>query len=141
MNTRLPSLLLAAALSTTAFASLSAEDRLPQPVSQPSPGYPFDLRKAQIEGDVLIVFTVTAEGTVANPQVVSSSNWVFRDLTLAAIKQWKYTPALKDGRPVSVKVRQPFTFRMPEKDAERAAGLAAGAFKVSPATADLASNK
>ena len=142
MNTRLSSLLvLAAALSASAFAPLSAEDRLPQPVAQPSPAYPFDLRKAQIEGDVLIIFTVTREGQVADPQVVSSSNWVFRDLTLAAIKKWQYTPALKDGHPVSIKVSQSFAFRVPEKDAERSAALAAAAFKVSPATAVLASNK
>ena len=141
MNTRLSSLLvLAAALSASAFAPLSAEDRLPQPVAQPSPAYPFDLRKAQIEGDVLIIFTVTREGQVADPQVVSSSNWMFRDLTLAAIKKWQYTPALKDGHPVSIKVSQSFAFRVLEKDAERAA-LAAAAFKVSPAAAYLASNK
>jgi TonB family protein len=127
MNTRMPSvLILAAALSATAFTPLAAADQPPRAIAQPSPAYPFDLRKAKFEGEATLMFTVTADGRVADPVVVQASNWVFRDLALAAITRWKYAPALEGGRPVAVKVRQPFIWEMREKAAARAAALAAG---------------
>jgi protein TonB len=142
MYTRTTSvLILAAALSATAFASLSATDQLPQPLARPSPAYPFDLRKSQKEGEVLLNFIITSEGRVADLAVVKSSNWVFRDLALAAVKNWRYTPALKDGHPVSVKVSQHIVFEVPAKDVERAAALAAAKHKAGPAAIDLASSR
>jgi len=110
-------LLLAAALSATAFSPLAAAVLPPQPIDQPAPAYPFDLRKEQREGQVTLLFTVTADGSVANPVVIQSSNWVFRDLALNAVRKWKYTPALQDGHPVSAKVSQSFVFVVPEKQA------------------------
>ncbi len=114
---QIPMLVLAATLSATAFIPLAAADQPPQPTDQPAPAYPFDLRKEQCEGQVTLLFTVTSDGRVANPVVVKSSNWVFRDLALNAVRKWKYTPALKDGRPVSAKVSQSFVFVVPEKEA------------------------
>ena len=141
MNSRLSSvLLLAAALVTAASAPLSATDRPPRPVDLPAPAYPFDLRKEQIEGQVTLQFTVTADGRVADPVVVQSSNWVFRDLALNAVKKWKYTPALKDGRPVSATVSQSFVFVVPEKEQARAALAAAASNSSTPAN-QVASGK
>ncbi len=114
-------LLLAAALSAVSITALAAADQPPRPIAQPSPAYPFDLRKEQIEGRVTLRFTVTADGSVADPVVVQSSNRVFRDLAVRAVRKWKYAPALKDGQPVSASVSQSFTFVVPEKEAARAA--------------------
>ncbi len=141
MNSRLTSaLLLAAALSATAFAPLAAADQPPRPIDQPSPAYPFDLRKQQFEGQVTLLFTVTADGRVADPVIIQSSNWVFRDLVLNAVRKWKYEPALKDGQPVAAKVSQSFAFVVPEKEAQRAA-LAAAARNAATADTSVASNK
>ena len=133
-------ILFAAALSATAITSLQGADQPPRAIAQPSPAYPFDLRKEQIEGRVTLQFTVTADGRVADPVVVQSSNWVFRDLALAAVKKWKYTPALKDGHAVSATVNQSFTFVVPEKEEARA-GLAAAAAKSSTPAHQVATGK
>jgi protein TonB len=114
---KIPMVLLAAALSATAISPLAAAVQPPQPTDQPAPAYPFDLRKEQREGQVTLLFTVTADGRVANPVVTQSSNWVFRDLVLNAVRKWKYTPAMEDGHPVSAKISQRFVFVVPEKEA------------------------
>ena len=110
-------LVVAAALSATALAPLAAANQPPQPTDQPAPAYPFDLRKEQHEGQVTLLFTVTTDGRVTNPVVIQASNWVFRDLALDAVRKWKYTPALKDGRPVSATVNQSIVFTVPDKEA------------------------
>jgi protein TonB len=142
MNTRLISaLFLAAVFCPTAFTSLSAADQPPKAIAQPSPAYPFDLRESQAEGEVQLDFTITAQGRVTDLTVVRSSNWVFRDLALAAVRLWRFTPALKDGHPISVKVSQNIVFAMAEDDPERAAALAIARHKARPVATDLASNR
>ncbi len=117
ITTKIPMVLLAAALSATAFSPLASAVQPPQPTDQPAPAYPFDLRKEQCEGQVTVQFTVTADGRVANAVVTQSSNWVFRDLALNAVRKWKYAPALQDGQPVSATVSQSFVFVVPDKQA------------------------
>jgi len=45
--------------------------------------------------------------------VVSSTNRLLDKPTLAAVRQWTFTPAMKDGVAVSVKVVQPVAFTIP----------------------------
>jgi protein TonB len=90
-----------------------AADQGPTPVSQPAPNYAFDLRHDEIEGEVTVAYTVTAQGDVRNVAVVSSSYRAFERPTLAAIRHWKFNPAVKDGVPVSTRVRQAISFQLP----------------------------
>jgi TonB family protein len=103
---------LAATLSLTASVSMFAADQGPTPVSPPAPTYAFQLRHDEIEGDVTVSYTVTAQGDVKNVAVVNSSHRAFDGPTLAAIKGWKFIPAKKDGVPVSTRVRQIVSFEL-----------------------------
>jgi|HubBroStandDraft_1064217.scaffolds.fasta_scaffold424356_1 TonB family protein len=115
MNTRLMSLCsLAAALSVSASNSLSAADQQAMPVSQVAPVYSHELRASDVEGEVVVAFTISSTGDVINPVVVSSTDHLLVYPTLAAVRKWKFTPAMKDGVAVSVRAVQPIAFKIPE---------------------------
>jgi periplasmic protein TonB len=115
MNIRLMSACsLAAALSVSASNRLSAAVQNARPVSQVAPAYSHELRASDVEGEVVVSFTITTNGDVLNPVVVSSSDRHLEKPTLAAIRKWKFAPAMKDGVAVSVKALQPVAFRIPE---------------------------
>ena len=65
------------------------------------PDYPEQARKDETEGQVVIQIVVNTAGDVDGDRVVKSDP-LFDDAALLAIRQWKYKPALKDGKPVKV---------------------------------------
>jgi protein TonB len=114
MNTRIISAgALAAVLGLCASNQMSAAVQPATPVSQVAPNYSRDLRVDQEEGEVVVGFTITAEGKVLNPVVVSSTNRLLNKPTLEAIRKWKFAPATNDGVAVSVNVLQPVAFTIP----------------------------
>jgi len=115
---------LAAALSLPTSATLFAADELPTPVSQVSPKYAFDLRRDEVEGKVVVSYIITAQGDVANAVVTSSTEKAFERTTLAAIKQWKFMPAMRDGVAVATKVRTTVNFVLPYLHEEGATTIA-----------------
>jgi protein TonB len=89
-------------------------DATPRPIVQPSPVYSAYLRHAVIEGQVLVAFTVSPLGNVADATIVSSTDRLFNKPTLDAIMHWRFSPAMKAGVPVSSKVREVVTFSIPD---------------------------
>jgi TonB family protein len=111
MNIRsISSCFIAAALSVSASAAVQN----PKPISQAVPAYSLELRASQVEGEVQVGFTITASGDVVDPVVVSSTDRLLNNSTLAAVRKWKFTPAMKDGVAISVRVVQPVAFVIPE---------------------------
>jgi protein TonB len=86
-------------------------ERRPEAVSQVPPAYPAELRKARIEGTVVVVFVLNEEGRVEDPRVESSSRPEFEKPALDAIRKWRFRPGWKDGQPVRTFVRQAIRFR------------------------------
>jgi TonB family protein len=64
-----------------------------------APIYPEIAKLHQISGDVVINATIDAKGRVRNAQVVSGPV-LLRTSALSAVSQWKYRPAMLNGRPV-----------------------------------------
>jgi TonB family protein len=60
---------------------------------------------------VYITFVVTEEGEVTDLRVVESGGRVVDEAVLAAVRQWKYSPAVRKGTPVKVRVEFKQTFR------------------------------
>lgn len=88
-------------------------DRKPTPRAQIPPQYPFELRSAGIEGEVLVEFIVDTNGQVRNPTVVRSTQREFEAAALQAIAKWTFRPGRKGGRIVNAgRVQQLFTFRI-----------------------------
>ena len=78
-----------------------ASDAAPIPLVRVDPMYPPRALSRGMEGWVLVEFTITAAGTVADPRVVEADpGTTFNRSALRAIKRWKYKPKIRDGKPV-----------------------------------------
>jgi TonB family protein len=58
---------------------------------------------------------VNSEGKVEEAKILKSDNTIFERPALEAAKQWLFSPALKDGKPVDVWLTVPFTFKLADK--------------------------
>jgi TonB family protein len=54
-------------------------------------------------GFVCVLATVDPEGQLIDPVVVKTSNARFAESFVAALRRWRFTPATKNGVPVSVR--------------------------------------
>ena len=98
---------------------VDAPDRLPQPFVGPAPEYPPGLRKNKLAGSAVITLHVGLRGSVLDPVVKNASDPAFGEAALAAVRQWRFLPRIRDGHPVESKVDLPFTFS-PSPNAARA---------------------
>lgn len=85
----------------------------PRIIYQPSPYYD-DQMRAKAPGWVIMTFVVNQNGRVVRAKVQNSSDMAFEDAALEAVKGWKFEPGKRDGRPVSVRMRVPITFPVPD---------------------------
>jgi protein TonB len=85
-------------------------DQRPRPIFQAAPVYPPELRKRKTEGSVYVLFEVDVQGRVMNPKVEKSSHEAFSPPALAAVRQWKFEPAVRNGRKVPCRMRVPIRF-------------------------------
>lgn len=81
----------------------ASQNRPMQLVSGAGPVYPPLAKAEKIEGAVVIRYGVSVDGRVINARVESAEpTGVFEDAALAAVRSWRYNPALQDGQPVAV---------------------------------------
>ncbi len=90
----------------------AAKDQLPVPLFQPEPVYPILARMAGAEGVIKVGFIITDTGDVANPFILEGENVLLANAALEAVSKWKFSPALKNGKPVAVKTVQELTFSL-----------------------------
>jgi len=86
-------------------------DRPPRPLTQTRPAYPPDAFKSKIEGTVLTEILIGADGRVLRARIVKSVPGLDA-AALAAVRQWTFAPALKNGRPVPTVATAPVSFRI-----------------------------
>jgi protein TonB len=89
--------------------SITDLDQRPRALYQPSPIVNQKMRD-RAPGTVYIIFLVDPRGRVESPRVQQSSDPVFEAAALAAVKQWKFEPGKRNGRPVRFRMRVPMTF-------------------------------
>lgn len=79
------------------------------------PEYPMSAVASRIEGYVLLRFTVTETGTVADPEVLRAEPPnVFERAAIRSVLRWKYQPQLANGVPISVLTYTRIVFQMAE---------------------------
>ena len=86
-------------------------DEPPRPIKITRPMYPDGAFNQKIQGTVLVEFTIDTQGRVTNAVVVKSVPL----LDAAAIKtvyQWRFEPAIKNGKPVASTAHAPVGFRI-----------------------------
>jgi TonB family protein len=69
-----------------------------------NPFYTPEARKKKIEGNVTLTIVVDKKGDVADAKVVKGLGYGLDENAIAAVKEWKYKPAEKDGEPIAVKM-------------------------------------
>jgi protein TonB len=76
--------------------------------------YPDELRKANVEGEVIAQFVVDADGHYLDGsfKVVKSNNPLFDDAVRKALPNMRFTPALVNGKAVRQMLEQPFIFSL-----------------------------
>ncbi|MDX1751156.1 MAG: TonB family protein [Methylophaga sp.] len=83
------------------------------PLVRIPPNYPRVAQRRGIEGVVTVVFTITRDGRVKDPEVVSASpENVFDNAAKTAILKWKFKPKVVDGEPVERRATQEIEFKL-----------------------------
>jgi len=95
--------------------SLGEVDEGPVRLLCPRPVYPPSARRRGLTGRVVVTFTVNERGEVKDPEVVESQGGsLFERSVLSVLGSWRFKPARKGNRPVAVRCRITFTFRLKE---------------------------
>ncbi len=97
------SLASAKSLEQTYLDSCKKDPGIPVPISVVSPHVAPDAAGQHVE----VEFIVTTTGTPTGISIRSSSDATLNDDVVAAVKQWQFLPAKKDGMPVATKVILP----------------------------------
>jgi periplasmic protein TonB len=72
------------------------------------PQYPPIARTARLEGSVVVDAVIRRDGTVSDVNVLSSTNKMFEQACIDAVRQWRFTPGSQD---VVLSVTVNFTLR------------------------------
>ena len=92
-----------------ALFSLSDLDQKPRVVHQPAPVLSRQVRQKS-PGTVYVIFVVDQSGRVESPTVQQSSDPVLESAALSAVRQWRFEPGKRNGKPVRFRMRVPITF-------------------------------
>ena len=85
----------------------------PAPVSRGAATYPQSASTEAVAGTVVLAVTVSDTGDVTDVEVVESLGAAFDEAAIAAVKGWKFAPALRDGNPVAATIRVGIDFTPP----------------------------
>lgn len=77
----------------------------------PAPEYSDAARVAKYQGKVTLSIVVTAEGQVTSIYVLKGAPFGLTSKAIEAIQGWHFKPALKDGKPISVRIAVESTWR------------------------------
>jgi protein TonB len=81
-------------------------------LSKKDPEYSEEARKAKYQGTVLLSIEVSPSGLASNIRVVRSLGLGLDEKAIEAVKQWKFKPGYKDGKPVTVAATIEVNFRL-----------------------------
>ena len=84
----------------------------PIPVFRPDPAYTDEARAAGLEGSVVLEFEVNAEGLAQNIKVIKGLGMGLDEQAVKTLSQWKFRPAIRDGKPASQSFTTSMRFRL-----------------------------
>lgn len=82
----------------------------PKPTKYAVPTYPQAAVKAKLSGRVVVRFLIDEQGIPRNPECLEASDPIFEGPALAAVCQWRFSPASLNGRPVATMMQVPLNF-------------------------------
>jgi protein TonB len=84
---------------------------MPRAIHAPDPKYPEDERKARHQGTVVLVIVVGSDGAPRDIKISRALSPEFDKAAIDAVKNWKFTPATRDSKPVAVEIDVQVAFR------------------------------
>jgi protein TonB len=85
---------------------------LPVNIFRSEPVYPELARRAHLQGVVIVEATIDRQGNVVDTRVLRDLGLGCGDAVVEALRSWKYRPATRYDRPVSIIVTVTVTFKL-----------------------------
>ncbi|MFT5426326.1 MAG: protein TonB [Gammaproteobacteria bacterium] len=83
------------------------------PTLKIKPSYPPRALRSGVEGVVTVEFTIAVDGTVKDPNIITSNPpKIFDRSVLKAITKWKFNPEVIDGKAIERRARQDVHFKL-----------------------------
>ena len=84
----------------------------PKAIYSPDPEYSEEARKAKYQGTCVLWLVVGADGRPKDIKVQRTLGLGLDEKAIEAVKNWRFEPALKDGKPVAVQINVEVSFRL-----------------------------
>jgi TonB family protein len=84
----------------------------PRAIYKPDPEYSTEARQAKYQGTVVLSLIVGADGIPRAVKVARALGMGLDEKAMEAVRQWRFEPAMKDGKPVAVLVNVEVAFRL-----------------------------
>jgi TonB family protein len=78
----------------------------------PAPPYPALALSSNLKGEVVFLLSISNEGGIRKVRVLKGSP-ILVEAAASAVKRWRYSPALSNGRPVASEAFATFSFHLP----------------------------
>lgn len=104
-------------LGVSGFAQEDKLDKFPEPIGGmesiiKNVVYPVSAKEAGIEGKVLVKTIIDEKGNVVGTEVIKGFDEDCDKAAMDAIKKTKFTPGIKDNKPVKAEVVIPVMFKL-----------------------------
>ena len=100
------------AVATTAGAKTTIPDRDPEPIERIKPAYPPDALSRGDKGYVTVRVEIDARGLPTHVGLSRSSGHDALDQSaLDAVREWRFHPAIRLGKPVASRIEVPILFK------------------------------
>lgn len=84
----------------------------PRVIYAPDPEYSEDARRNRIEGTCLLWIIVGPDGRARDIRIQGVIGHGLDEKAIEAVRQWKFQPALMDGKPVAVQINVEVSFQL-----------------------------
>ena len=84
----------------------------PRAVFTPDPEYSEEARKAKYQGTCILWLIVGPDGHPRDVKIARTLGMGLDQKAIEAVRNWKFEPAMKDGRPVAVQINVEVNFRL-----------------------------
>jgi protein TonB len=84
----------------------------PRPRYAPDPKYSEEARRAKFQGSVLLALIVGRDGNPRDLRILRSVGLGSDEMSLEAVRTWRFEPARKGNVPVSVQISVEVNFRL-----------------------------